>query len=178
MTIDTELETWRQEWRGDTEPLPDLKRKIRRQNVRMILAAAAMVVCLAVSTSEAVRTRGSFMEGLATGIWLTALIAGSYAWWVRRGAWEPAAQTTLGYLELSYKRSVANARTLRFSFYFLLATIVLFAASSVWNWREFRPLAAVVLAALVAELFFLGYKRRRSEREIEKARKLIEQTRE
>jgi hypothetical protein len=176
--MDLELETWRREWRTSTEPLPELKRKIRRQNLQTIAAVLAICVCLAFSTAEALRTRSSFMAGLAAGIAFTSVILGGYTWWVRRGAWKPAAQTTSAYLELSCKRAVAKARTIRFSFYFLLAAILLFAILFAWNWRAFSPREALILGALVMELFLFRRYGRRQNREIEETKKLLEQTRE
>jgi hypothetical protein len=178
VNIDTELETWRREWRDETEPLPDLKEKIKRQNLRMVASAVMMMALLAASTTMALRTRGSFVSGLASGLWAVSVVVGSYAWWVRRGTWKPVAQTTLAYLKLTHNRAVANARVLRFSFYFLLVTIVLFGAGAVWHGREFSALTAVILAALVAELGFLWHLGRRKRRAIERIAKLIEQTRE
>jgi Flp pilus assembly protein TadB len=177
-TIDLELAAWRRDWSTETEPLPELKRKIRRQNLRITVVVAALCVCLALSTIAAVRTRSSFMAGLATGMWFASLSLGSYAWWVRRGAWRPTAQTTLAYLELSYRRAIARARTLRFSFYFLLAGIVLSAAFFAWNWQQFTTTEALILAALVAELFFFSHKARRNKQEIKEMQKLLEQTKE
>jgi hypothetical protein len=178
---DPELETWRREWRDPDEPLPNLKRKIKRQNLRTVAATIAMCVLLAITTVQALRTRGSFVSGMATGLWTVSLVAGSYAWWVRRGAWRPAAQTTLAYAELAHKRAVAKVRTLRFSFYFLLTAMAVCTAFSAWNWRTLSPRSvlmwAVLLAAMVAELFYFRHYARRKQREVEETRKLIEQIR-
>jgi hypothetical protein len=175
---DTELETWRREWQSQTEPLPKLKKKIKRQNLQTIAGVALMCVCLAYSTTEALRTRSSFMAGLAAGLWFAGLVLGSYIWRVQRGAWKPAAQTTQAYLELSYKRAVAKARTLRFSFYFLLTMIILLAPVLVWSWRTLHGTSLLVLAALVAELFYFKFLERRKKLEVEETRKLMEQSEE
>jgi hypothetical protein len=105
---DTELEIWRQEWRDQTEPLPELRKKIKRQNLRTAAAIVAIGVCLAVSTSVALKTRSPFMAGLAAGIVFASVFMGGYAWWVRRGAWKPTAQTTLAYAELVHRRAIAT----------------------------------------------------------------------
>ena len=109
MNHDTELEIWQREWQEQTEPLPDLKKKIRRQNLKTVAAIFAVCVCLAISTAAALRTRSSFMAGMAVGIAFAGVFLGGYAWWVRRGAWKPTAQTTLAYAELSHRRAVAKA---------------------------------------------------------------------
>jgi hypothetical protein len=174
VTTDTELDIWRREWRDHTEPLPDLKKKIRRQNLQTVAAIVAVCACLAISTVMALRTRSPFVAGLAAGIGFGALFLGGYAWWVKRGAWKPTAQTTLAYAELSYRRAIARARTARFSFYFLLVTTLLLATFVAWNWKHFRARDGVVVAALVTELFFLKHVARRKQREMEETRKLID----
>ena len=181
MTIDTELEMWRREWRDQTAPFPALKRKIRRQNLRIIAAVAAIALCLVLATVGALRSRSSFMAGLVVGIAFASVFQGGYAWWARRGAWKPAGQTTLAYAELSYKRALATARTTRFSFYFLLVGTVLYTGFVAWNWMAWtaapRATGALVVAAMVIELFLLWDNRRRAKREIEETGKLLEQTR-
>lgn len=174
MTTDTELETWRREWRDQTEPLPELKRKIRRQNLRTAAAVGAICGCLALSTIEALRIRSAFIAGLAVGIGFASLVLGAYAWWVRRGAWKPTAQTTLAYAELSYRRAVAKSRTLRFSFYFLLAATFLLTAFAAWNWKHFAVRDGLIIAAMGIEAFFLRHYGRRKQREIEETKKLID----
>ena len=177
MTRDIELESWQQEWRDQTEPLPELKKKIKRQNLRTALAIVAVVVGLALSTAAALRGHGSFMSGLATGMWFACIVMGGYAWRVRRGAWKPSAQTTLAYAELANKRALAKARTLRFAFYFLLTATVLFAGFAAWLWRTASDkwLLALVLTGMVAELCWMRYLARRNRREVEKTRKLLAQ---
>jgi Flp pilus assembly protein TadB len=177
-TMDLELETWRSEWRTQTEPLPALKKKIRRQNLQTVAAVATIIALLIVAASLAVHTRSSFWAGLAAGIGFAGMTLGSFAWWVRQGAWKPAAQTTLAYLELSYKRAIARARTLQFSFYFLLITTMLFAALVAWDWKALAGWGALILAAMILELFFLRHLHRRKKLEIEETNRLIEQTRE
>jgi hypothetical protein len=173
--VDTELETWRREWQSQTEPLPKLKKKIKRQNQRTIAAIALMCACLVVSTIEALRTRSSFMVGVAVGVWFAALVLGGYSWWVQRGTWKPEAQTTRAYLELSYKRAVAKARMIRFSIYVVLAVTILLSPILLWNWRTLHGIGPLVLAALLAELFYFKYLGRRKKREIEETRRLMEQ---
>lgn len=174
MTNDTELETWQREWRDQTEPLPDLKKRIRRQNLQSLAAVLAVCACLAISTVLALRSRTSFMAGLAVGIGFAGLVLGGYAWWVRRGAWKPSAQTTLAYAELTYRRAVARARTARFSFYFLVAVTVLLTGLVAWNWKHFRARDGLVIAGLVTESFFLKHVERRKQRAIEQTRKLVD----
>lgn len=174
MTTDTELETWQREWRDQTAPLPDWKRKIRLQNLRSVVGVIAICLCLTLSIVEALRTRSAFMAGLASGIGFASVLLGGYALRVQRGAWRPTAQTTLAYAELCHKRAIAKARTLRFSIYVLLVATILCTALVAWNWKNFHARDGVIVAALVAELFFLQHYERRKKREIEETRKLLD----
>jgi hypothetical protein len=178
VTVDTELDVWRREWREETEPFPALKKKIRRQNLRIVGAIVAIAVCLIVSTIEAIRTGNAFVAGLAAGIGFAGIVQGAFSWWARRGAWRPAARTTLAYAELAYKRAIATARTTRFSFRFLVIVVVLFAALAVWHWKTFAAVYGLILVAMVAELFLLDYKRQRAQRGLEESKALFEQTKE
>jgi hypothetical protein len=171
---DTELEIWRQEWRDQTEPLPELRKKIKRQNLRTAAAIVAIGVCLAVSTLVALKTRSPFMAGLAAGIAFASVFMGGYAWWVRRGAWKPTAQTTLAYAELVHRRAIARARIVRFAFYFLLIATVLLAGFVAWNLKNFHARDGVIIAAMTVELFFMKHFGERKQREIEATRKLID----
>lgn len=174
MSNDTELEIWRQEWRDQTEPLPELRKKIKRQNLRTAAVIIAIGVCLAVSTLVALKTRSPFMAGLAAGIAFASVFMGGYAWWVRRGAWKPTAQTTLAYAELVHRRAIARARIVRFAFYFLLIATVLLAGFVAWNWKNFHARDGVIIAAMTVELFFMKHFGERKQREIEATRKLID----
>jgi hypothetical protein len=184
VSTDAELETWQREWRDQTEPLPELKKKIKRQNLRTFAAVVAICVCLVFSTVSALRGHSSFMAGLATGLWFASLSMGGYAWRVRRGSWRPTAQTTLAYAELAYQRALAKARILRFAFYFLLTATILYAGfvawEAAWHARTFsgKGLLLLVLAGMVAELFLFRHLARRQKKEIEKTGKLLEVTRE
>ena len=175
MTIDSELQHWRQDWRERTEPLPEWKSRIRRQNLWMAGAVIALAVCLTLSTWWALQARSAFAAGLAVGMWLATVISGGYAWRVRRGAWKPDGQTTLAYMELAHRRAVAKARQLRFSFYFLLCAMLLFAAFSVWNERGLSLRDLALLAAFVIELIYFRRSRYRKQREAESTRKLIDE---
>jgi hypothetical protein len=177
VTNDTELEVWQREWRDQTGPLPDFKKKIRRQNLQMAGGVLAICLSLAVSTAMALRTRTPFMAGLASGIAFASVVLGGYAWRIRRGTWKPTSQSTLAYAELSHRRAVAKARTLLFSFYFLLVIVLLLATWVGWNWKGFHARDGIVVAALVAELFFLKHLERRKQREVEQTSKLLDDMR-
>lgn len=174
MNADMELEAWRQEWRAQSAPLPELKRKIRRQNVRTIAAFAAVSVCLILAVAATVRYHSALAAGVAVGIAFSSFVLGAYTLRARRGAWKPTAQTTLAYAELAHRRAIAKLKTIRAGWYLLIATITAGAVLIAWSWSHVHVRDGVILAALVAELFLLKNRERRVKREIEETRKLIE----
>jgi hypothetical protein len=178
VTIDTELETWRREWQAHSDPLPEWKKKIERQNLRTVVAVIFACICLIFAALEARRHPTPFMLGLNAGLWFSCALAGGYSWWVRRGSWKPTAQTTLAYVELAHKRAVAKARTLRFCFYFLLITILAFAGLGAWDWKALTARDAAIVGGIILELLFFRYYERRKRQEIERTRKLMEQIQE
>jgi hypothetical protein len=178
MKLDSELESWQQEWRAQTQPLPALKRKIRRQNLRTVAAVVTICLCFAASAIAAFRYHSSLMAGGAAGISFAGLFLGAYAWWVQRGAWKPTAQTTLAYTELCYKRAVAKVRILRFAFYFLFASTVLYAGFVIWNWKHFRAFSWAMVAVLIVELFFIHYRGQRKQHDLEETKKLLDSIKE
>ena len=62
MTTDTELERWQQEWREHTDPLPELKKKIRRQNWQTAAAIVAICVCFVLATLAAIYRQCAFLR--------------------------------------------------------------------------------------------------------------------
>lgn len=177
MTADTELENWKQEWGERTGPLPQWQTRIRRQNLWTAAAAVTLGVGLTLATAWAAQARTSFTAGLAVGMWLATLVLGSGAWWLRRGAWKPNAQTTLAYMELAHRRAVAKARQLQLSFYLLLSAILLLAIIAAWNWKAPSMRDLAILAVLGFELIYLRRFRQRKQREAERTRKLIDDMR-
>jgi hypothetical protein len=173
---DIELDAWREDWHSHTEVLPDLKKKIARQNRRMVGTFFVLCLCLGSVTTEAVRTRSSFVCGVAVGLWFASIAVGGYTYWVRRGAWRPAAQTTRAYLELSYKRATAKKRTIRFAFFFLLVTIVPYGIFCVSHWKATARLAVPTLAGMALELALLKHLERRKASEVAETKRLLDTT--
>jgi hypothetical protein len=174
VNIDTELTTWQQEWREQTEPLPDYRKKIRRQDRRTMIAIALACICMVLSAIAVWRMHTAFYSGLAIGLWFSCLTMGAYAWRVKRGTWKPALQTTAAYIELCYKRAVAKERIARFAFRFLLTAVILYGFFAAWNWKDFSARSALVLAPIVAELFLFDRIARKNQQEIKETRKLME----
>jgi hypothetical protein len=178
VNIDTELATWQQEWREQTEPLPDVRKKIKRQDQWTTFAIAAACILLVLSAIAALHTHNSFFSGFAAGLWFTCLTTGAYAWRVKRGTWKPTAQTTAAYIELWHKRAIARERIIRFGFRFLLTAIVLYAGFAAWHWRDFSKMGVVVLTAMIAELFWFVRIGRKKRQEIELTQKLLQSSKE
>ena len=178
MTTDTELERWQQEWRAHTDPLPELKKKIRRQNWQTAAAIVATCVCIILATLAAIHRQSAFFAGSATGMGFASIVLGGYAWWVKRGAWKPTANTTLAYAELTHKRAQAKAHLLHFAFYMLLVTAVLFSGFLVWNLKRIHPRDVFIDVALIAELFYIKRQERRKLQEVQETERLIEGIRE
>lgn len=175
--IDAELQSWSQEWRADADLLPDLRKKIRRQNRLMLLSAVLLGSLMLLSAATAYYRRDSFTLGFATGLWTAALLAGGYALWVRRGAWKPVSQTTEAYAALVHGRAVAKFRTVRFSGTLLLIAVLLYTGYSAATWKHMssrsRQLAGAVSVAMILELGFLGWYARRKKREADKTKNLL-----
>jgi len=178
MTTDTELESWQREWRTNTEPMPELKKKIKRQDQQTVAAIIAVCVCLAVSIIAAVYRHSYFMAGTAAGIGFASVIMGGYILRVRRGSWKPAAQTTLAYAELSHKRAIAKIRTLHFGFYFLLCATVLFTGFLALSSNHIHRRDMIVAGLMVAELFYFKQLQRRKQQEVIETKKLIDDIKE
>jgi hypothetical protein len=178
VNIDTELANWQREWRQQTEPLPDVRKKIRRQDRQTMLAIALACVCMVLSLVAVRRLHTAFFSGLASGLWFSCLMMSAYVWRVRRGTWKPAAQTTAAYIKLWHERAVARQRTARFAFRFLLVAILLYAGFAAWDWKEFSAKGVLVLAGTTAELFFLDYIARKKKQEVITTQKMLESSRE
>src|SRR5262249_36808958 len=99
-------------------------------------------------------------------------------WWVKRGAWKPASNTTLAFAELMHKRAQAKARILHFAFYVLLVTVVLFSGFLGWNLKRIHLRDVFIDTALIVEVFYIKRQERRKLQEMKETKKLIEDIRE
>jgi len=171
---DTELEAWRQEWREQPSALPELKRKIRRQNARTIAAVVAICTLLIASAIVAVLYHSSLVTGFACGLAFAGVTLGAYGWYVQRGAWKPTAQTTLAYAELAHRRAVGKVKVVRAAQVLLLAVILAGVALIAWSWHHVHVRDWVILAALIAEMFFLRNRERRQKSAVVESKKLLD----
>lgn len=190
MIEDRELESWRAEWRQATLPLPEIHKKIKRQNRRFYLslvAAALAFVGALIFSIVAVRQEPSPERiAWAVGIWILALGSGAYRLWNQRGTWRPATQSTRAFLDLSRKRALAKIRSVRVAFYVIPAWLVFCAGIVAWRWNVFGPdmkahptdyllaFGAVVVILLLAFLY-LAWVRRRQIAELKEAEQLLQE---
>jgi hypothetical protein len=174
VSIDLEIESWRREWTFETEPLPELKRRIRGQNRRMIAGAVVIVVCLAFATVMGLRDPRSAWGGFAWGIWISTLLAGGYAMWVRRGTWAPAAPTTEAYVELLHRRAVATLRktvVLRRS---LVVFLAFYAVFVIWSREHVTTRSTLLVTAVALESLLMRALERRRRRAVEETARLVD----
>lgn len=174
---DLELDDWRKEWSRDTEPLPELKQRIVRQNRRLKLGLVALAACLVAGTLLAVFVATSGWRGFATGLWAAVLVVGGYALWTRRGTWEPAAQTSVAYADLLHRRAVAEVRKMVF-LRRTLAIVLLGWAAFVFFRLPHRGVREVLLTSgLAIELVWIRVVEGRRRRAVAEAAQLLASTR-
>jgi len=172
MSLDLERERWRQEWSFDTEPLPELTRRVRGQNRRLLAGGIALAACLAAATVVALRAPGSEWSGFAIGVWAAAVVGGGYALWVRRGTWEPAAQTTHAYADLLHRRAIATLAKTVFLRRALTVVLLAYGALMVWNVPRLTPRTMAVAALLALETMLFRAIEARRRRALDAAARL------
>ena len=181
MNLDLELESWRREWSVDTEPLPELKRRVRAQNRRLALGVLAIACCVAIGTAIALRhPLDSGWGGFAVGLWAASLVGVGYALWVRRGTWEPASPTTGAYLDLLHRRARAEVRKIVFLRRVLLVVLIGYTALLLWKGWHLGVRSALLIAAFALEGWWMRGLERRRRRDLEGAaalaRRMSEET--
>jgi len=165
VSLDLELDAWRREWSADTEPLPELKRRVFAQNRRLGLGIAAIAVCLAIGTGIAVgHPFGSWWGGFAVGLWVASAVGVGYVLWVRRGTWRPASETTEAYLVLLHERAIAEQRKLKFLSRAALVTLVAYGAFLLATRNVTWSRALVAIGLLVETRWIQWLERRRRDR--------------
>ena len=173
MSLDLEMESWRQEWSVATEPLPELKRRIRAQNRRLVAGTLAIAACLAMATLLAVAHPTSGWRGFAFGVWIASLVGVGYALWARRGTWTPATQTTRAYLVLLHQRAVATLSKTVFLRRAVLVVLAAYGAFLLWRRGPITMTTGLVVAALVAESLWMRALERKRRRAVDEAARMV-----
>jgi hypothetical protein len=108
MSVDTELEVWRQQWQSDTTVPLDLRRKVERQSLFMKISLIAdILVTITIGGATigwAVRSPQPENVLLAVATWIFIATAWMFSLTVNRGAWSPSAQDTAAFVDLSVRR--------------------------------------------------------------------------
>lgn len=186
---DRELELWKEEWRAETRPLPELKKRVRQRTLRMIavnVAALGMLVwCLVFPARTAMRDPSQQNIVSAAGECFIALLASAFVVWSQIGVWRPEAQNTRSYAELLYKRALSDVQAVRFAFY-LFWTAAFVVACTQWifmpKWQVVRAHPAQHFARLGFDLLlflgmwmFLIWNKRRKLKQLEEAKGFLEE---
>jgi len=190
MTEDLELKSWQAEWREGTGPLPEIHRKLKRQNfffaLSNIVAAVAFFAALALTVVVVRHEPSPERIAWAVGIWILSFACAGYRLWTQRGTWRPATQSTRAFAELLHKRAIAHSQSARMGFYAIPAWITFCAGIVAFRWSVFGPdikahpvdyLLALGVILLVVGLAFLylAWFRRRKLRAAEEAWRLLEE---
>ncbi len=121
---------WRKEWRTQPAVPIELIRKVERQTVYMRLAKWVLILPLSIllaGTVGAVIRPTPINIILTVGMWLFTLILGATDVRKRKNLWEPAAETTAAYLDLSIERcrhQSAQLRVVKFAIPLMTAFIL------------------------------------------------------
>jgi hypothetical protein len=189
MTDDRELESWREQWGSGAEPFPEIRSKIRRQQVRFALdnlAAAIAFVGFLIFAVFVRQQRDELGTGWATGVCILAFVGAGYRVWVQRRAWRPNAQSTYAFVELWHERVMARIRLIRMAGYAIPGWVV-FCGVAIWaNWavigkdvrahpRAWSALLAAALIVTPGSLVVLGRLRRRKEAELKEVERILEE---
>lgn len=193
MIEDQELDTWREQWGGVAEPLPDLRqiqRKIKRQQLSFVLENLLAGIGFVAGLIFLVFLRQD-PAPLATG-WVDAVcvvlfLAAGYSLWAKRGTWRVETQSTLACVELWQRRVSAKIQALRVATYVTPGLIVFSAVLLVANWATIGPelqahpakmaLLMVNVLMLPAVFFWLAWYRRRKLAELNEINKILDEMR-
>jgi hypothetical protein len=112
MNMDTELETWRREWRSETAVPADLRQRVERQSRWLKIGIAADILVTATIgggvLALAARSPQPDMLMLAAATWSFIAAAWAFRITISRGLWSPAALHTAAFVDLCIRRCRAQ----------------------------------------------------------------------
>jgi len=142
MTVDGELDTWREQWNSIPGPPAEFQRKvqqrIKREDRYFLLGNLLTGIAFLGMLIFAVYLRhqtSSMGPGWATGLCVLVFVSAGYRVWVLRGTWRPQTQSTRAFVELWHKRVAARIRLLRISRFASVGWIIFCAVLTAANWR-------------------------------------------
>ena len=142
MTVDGELDTWREQWNSIPGPPAEFQRKvqqrIKREDRYFLLGNLLTGIAFLGMLIFAVYLRhqtSSMGPGWATGLCVLVFVSAGYRVWVLRGTWRPQTQSTRAFVELWHKRVAARIRLLRISRFVSVGWIIFCAVLTAANWR-------------------------------------------
>jgi hypothetical protein len=177
MSMDLELDAWRNDWLAHEAPeaemlRPDLRRLVQRKGRRLqwslvgqLLAGASLLAFSAWFTSARPTLEWILWAGV---IWGATFIAGGFAIRNSAGQWKALQQSNAAFLDLSRRRCLAELRAVRFGRWFLAVLLAIvapwlsldFAMRQMPMAQYFFGIAATVAMAAIYLAWFLARERR------------------
>jgi hypothetical protein len=150
--VDIELEGWREQWQmtPDTSP-PDLRERVARQSRRARIFMIAPVLVTAIMgggfSVQAAASPGAESITLAAAVWVFIAIAWGAGLLTSRGTWEPLADTTAAFIDLSIRRCRSTLRGLTFGVVLYVAELAFCIAWRVYQSGQNHGALMTVLAS-------------------------------
>ncbi len=179
MSIDLELETWREQWRQESAVPTDLRRRVERQSRRMRIMRACEILITVVfgggTILSAVRSGRADVWVLAALTWVSIAIAWAMSLMSTHDLWSPASADHAAFLDLSIRRcraqiqaTVLAALLYCFNLAFTLAWV--YRAQPLRNVCAFLISWRVCVVWAVTLIFFVWMVRHRRAKRVELAR--------
>jgi hypothetical protein len=190
MTIDTEMETWREVWQspsGAPERLRnfDIRRAVKRKKFRLkmlrFLEFAWALFLLGFSFEIARHIHTTEMYVWALVIWISTVCATAYSIWNWHSLWQAEPKSASEYVQAYKKHCVAGLQQIRFGYYFLAVSPAITVPWLTWKFfrsetgKELSLIAYSISMGLVAGLtagylFWFSRSRKNRLRELEQLR--------
>jgi len=164
MSIDAELDSWRRQWRSGpdgaagADAAKELTRRVLRDTRRMKLGLIAPVLVTfgigGAMVLRALRTGQVIDAVLAVECWLFIVVTWVGGLWLARGTWQPLADTTAAFVDISIRRCEANIRSASFGAYLYVLQFLFIVLVKIFGYAV--GAAAVLTSPYVILLGWLG----------------------
>jgi len=197
MTVDRELENWREQWSNVAKESPDeqrqnqrkIQKRIRRQNQRFVIGNVLSLIALAGMLLFALVVQRQSLQlgtGWVTGICVLVFVSLATRIWILRATWRPETQSTRAFVELWHRRVLARIRLLRIAIYVSFGWIVYCAILMAANWAVIRPdvqahphawLGLLIASILIQPVmsFWAAWFRRRKLAELQEVQQILDE---